>query len=102
MRKLVVTFSTCALRSLKCEEVVLLEKARERYDQRPCSTQLTGIEVSLSAATRIEVLSTRFCFAPINSSPMTKSTGSLPVLRTDNVGTLPPSLTSLTSRDWVA
>src|SRR5262245_197541 len=53
-------------------------KTLEAYDQRPCSVQLTGILVSEASLTRIEVLRTRFCFAPASSSPSIRRTGLWP------------------------
>src|ERR1700674_3753730 len=61
----------------------------EEYDQRPCSVQLTGILVSETSLSRIEVLSTRFCLAPASSSPSMSSMGLLQRLMTSSSGTEP-------------
>src|SRR5262249_22326256 len=71
-------------------------KEGETYRQRLCSTQLTGMGVRALAAASREVFSTRFCFAPRNSSPSRNRTRASAWLVTTRVGTDPASLASST------
>ena len=73
-------------RSFDDEWLPLEPKCLERYRHRPCSTQLTGILTLLLAAIRTDVFSTRFCFAPTNSSPSRKSTRTSPLFSTRRFG----------------
>src|SRR4030043_924981 len=71
-------------------------KAVATLDQRLCSVQLTGMTVSDFSLTRIEVLRTRFCWAPASSSPSRRRTDISPLFMTLSSGTEPPELTSVT------
>ncbi|MDP8959762.1 MAG: hypothetical protein M3N51_11385 [Actinomycetota bacterium] len=64
-------------------------------DQRPASTQETGMTVVELAASSTVVFSTLVCFIPSRTSPSTMSTGWGWRLSANSSGTLPPSPTSL-------
>src|SRR6185369_4561552 len=72
------------------------EKLCDLYLQRPCSTQLTGITIRLPAPTKIEMLTIRFCLAPINWSPSTSRIRSAEEFSNASSGTLPAPETSVT------
>src|SRR4051794_27066197 len=64
-----VTDSLSSLRSLYEAWVPDDPNCRDVYRHRPCSTHDTGRTARDWAATRTDVLSTRFCLAPRSSSP---------------------------------
>ena len=82
-----------------CEPIMRswLSKLEVRYDHRPCSTQLTGITRVDWAATRMVVLTIRFCLAPTSSSPSRIRTIFSARLITRRSGTEPAASTSGTS-----
>ena len=64
------------------------------YRQRRRSVQVTGIVVVPRGATRMEMFTIRFCFAPRNSSPSSSNTGSSEAFSTSKLPTTPNTETS--------
>ena len=85
-------------RRCACETWLPERNDGDDRDQRPCSTQETGIVSFDFASTRTLTLRMRFCFAPTSSSPSYSSTRSSSGFSTTSSGTLPASSTSVMRR----
>src|SRR5712692_165914 len=86
-----VTWASCSHRPN--EYIMSSDVFRSADDilQRPASTQETGITVVCFAGARIVRFKTRFCFAPISSSPSTRRTGSSALFSRRSSETEPPA-----------
>src|SRR5262249_43729948 len=83
--------------NLPCDMDPPLANLAERRFPRPAPTQLTGVAGLAGGGTLKATFRARFWFAPTRGSPAMRKGMRSELLGTRIVGTLPPSLISVTS-----